>query len=114
MESTPATRQRETIDEQGVVHRFRYLNSALLNDANFELEVNFLEYWESKPNGKSRHFLWVTDISIHQDNLMSLMRGVRARWKIENETFNILKNHGYHFEHNFGHGYQHPPPSWPI
>ncbi len=30
----------------------------------------------------------------------------RARWRIENETFNTLKNQGYHFEHNFGHGYQ--------
>jgi hypothetical protein len=28
----------------------------------------------------------------------------RARWKIENETFNILKNSVYHLEHNFGHG----------
>ena len=32
------------------------------------------------------------------------MRGGRARWKIENETFNTLKNQGYHFEHNYGHG----------
>ena len=30
-----------------------------------------------------------------------------ARWKIENETFNTLKNQGYHFEHNFGHGNKH-------
>ncbi|MBN1878019.1 MAG: hypothetical protein JXA33_27605, partial [Anaerolineae bacterium] len=30
-----------------------------------------------------------------------------ARWKIENETFNTLKNQGYHFEHNFGHGHNH-------
>ena len=35
------------------------------------------------------------------------MRGGRARWKVENETFNTLKNQGYHFEHNFGHGHQH-------
>jgi hypothetical protein len=28
----------------------------------------------------------------------------RARWKIENETFNTLKNQGYNFEHNYGHG----------
>ena len=35
------------------------------------------------------------------------MRAGRARWRIENETFNTLKNQGYHFEHNFGHGYQH-------
>jgi hypothetical protein len=32
------------------------------------------------------------------------MRGARARWRIENETFNTLKNQGYNFEHNFGHG----------
>jgi hypothetical protein len=35
------------------------------------------------------------------------MRGARARWKIENETFNTLKNQGYHFGHNFGLGKQH-------
>ena len=35
------------------------------------------------------------------------MRSGRARWKIENETFNTLKNQGYHFEHNFGHDNQH-------
>ena len=30
----------------------------------------------------------------------------RARWKIENETFNVLKTGDYHLEHNFGHGKQ--------
>ena len=35
------------------------------------------------------------------------MRAGRARWKIENETFNTLKNQGYQFEHNFGHGKKH-------
>ena len=35
-----------------------------------------------------------------------LMQGGRARWKIENETFNTLKNQGYNFEHNYGHGEQ--------
>jgi len=37
---------------------------------------------------------------------MKLVRISRARWKIENETFNTPKNQGYHFEHNFGHGYE--------
>ena len=27
-----------------------------------------------------------------------------ARWKVENETFNALKNQGYHLEHNYGLG----------
>jgi hypothetical protein len=32
------------------------------------------------------------------------MRGGRARWKVENELFNSIKNSGYNFEHNYGHG----------
>ena len=47
---------------------------------------------------------WVTNHDITDKNLYELMRGGRARWKIENETFNTLKNQGYQFEHNFGHG----------
>ena len=38
---------------------------------------------------------------------MDLMRAGRARWRIENETFNTLKNQGCEFEHNFGHGRKH-------
>ncbi|MCP4000433.1 MAG: transposase [Gammaproteobacteria bacterium] len=97
----------ECIDDKGVRHRFRYLNGAPLNDANFELEINFLEYWETKPGGKTQHFSWVSDIPLNTDNVMKIMRAGRARWKIENETFNTLKNQGYHFEHNFGHGNKH-------
>jgi hypothetical protein len=57
--------------------------------------------------GKVTHFSWVTDISVTKDNVQELARGGRSRWKIENETFNTLKNQGYQFEHNFGHGYKH-------
>jgi hypothetical protein len=32
------------------------------------------------------------------------LRAARARWNIEHETFNTLKNQGYQFEHNYGHG----------
>jgi hypothetical protein len=34
------------------------------------------------------------------------MRGGRARWKIENETFKTLQNQGYNFAPNDGHGKQ--------
>ena len=107
VDTTPGTRTFETADADGTAHRFRYLNAAPLNDAHFELEVNFLEYWETRPNGTKRHFSWVTDLPIEQANLMDLMRAGRARWRIENETFNTLKNQGYGFEHNFGHGEKH-------
>jgi len=38
---------------------------------------------------------------------MQIMRIGRACWRIENETFNTLKNPGDQFEHHFGHGHQH-------
>ena len=41
-----------------------------------------------------------------RDNVADIAACARARWKIENETFNVLKNNGYHLEHNFGHGNQ--------
>ncbi len=104
VEHTPDTASYECTDNKGVHHRFRYLNNAPLNDANFELNINFIEYWETSPSGKIQHFSWVTDFPLNEKNLMQVMRGGRARWKIENETFNTLKNQGYHFEHNFGHG----------
>src|SRR5438552_6878834 len=53
-----------------------------------------------------QHFSWVTDLRVNKRNVYALMRGGRARWKIENETFNTLKNQGYSFEHNYGHGQQ--------
>ena len=53
------------------------------------------------------HNAWVTDLLPTAANVAHLVRAARARWKIENEGFNTLKNHGYHLEHNFGHGQQH-------
>jgi hypothetical protein len=91
------------IMEGDVIHRFRFLNDVPLNEANPEVRVNFLEYWEIKGD-KQQHFTWITDFTISPNNAFNLMRGGRSRWKIENETFNTLKNQGYHFDHNFGHG----------
>jgi len=88
----------------GVIHRFRFLNQVPLNKSHPDRLVNFVEYWEIKKNGKIQHFSWITDFTVTADNVFQIMRGGRARWKIENETFNTLKNQGYHFEHNFGHG----------
>lgn len=90
---------------KGVTHRFRFLNQVPLNASNQDLLVNFIEYWEINGD-KVQHFCWITDFIVTKINVLALMRGARARWKIENETFNTLKNQGYHFEHNYGHGHQ--------
>ena len=90
----------------GVIHRFRFVHDMPLNVSHPHVRVNFLEYWEIRPH-QVQHWSWVTDLRVHQRTVYHLMRGGRARWKIENETFNTLKNQGYHFEHNYGHGEQH-------
>jgi len=90
----------------GMLHRFRFVNDIPLNASNPNVRVNFLEYWEIGPH-QVQHWSWVTDLRVSKRNVYHLMRGGRARWKIENETFNTLKNQGYHFEHNYGHGEQH-------
>jgi hypothetical protein len=90
----------------GIVHRFRFVNDLPLNAAHTDVRVHFIEYWEIGDD-KVQHFSWVTDLRVSKRNVYHLMRGGRARWKIENETFNTLKNQGYNFEHNYGHGEQH-------
>ena len=87
----------------GVVHRFRFVNAMPLNASRADVRVNFIEYWEITQD-QVQHFSWVTDLRVSTRNVYKLMQGGRARWKIENETFNTLKNQGYNFEHNYGHG----------
>jgi Transposase DDE domain len=90
----------------GLRQRFRFISDMPLNEAKRDLRVNFLECWEWDRD-QVHHFSWVTDLRVTKGTVYQLMRGGRARWRIENETFNTLKNQGYHFEHNYGHGYQH-------
>ncbi|MCP4648923.1 MAG: transposase, partial [PVC group bacterium] len=92
-------------EDTDILHCFSFMNDVPLNRSNQNVRVNFLEYWElNTQTGKLKHFSWVTDFTVTEENMFKIMRGGRARWKIENETFNILKNQGYNFNHNYGLG----------
>lgn len=95
-----------TLEKDGYLYEFRWFNDAPLNESNENVRVNFFECHEISPKGKTQTFSWVTDFKIVEENVYQLMKGARARWKIENETFNTLKTQGYNFEHNYGHGYK--------
>lgn len=99
----------ETIWEEstGKLHHFRWVNSVMLNESNPDVLVNFLEYWEIDKAGRIQCFSWVTHVELRVEIVWDVMRGGRARWKVENETHNTLKNQGYHYDHNFGHGNNH-------
>ena len=103
VELTMADEKKENIN-----HYFHIVYDVPLNKSNQDRRVTFVEYWEENTKtGKIQRFSWITDLDITEDNVYLFMRGARARWKIENETFNTLKNQGYNFGHNYGLGKQH-------
>jgi hypothetical protein len=104
LEASDETVDYEFKTDEGYYHQFRFLNGASLNKSNQDVKVNILEYRCTDPKGKELNFSWVTNITLSTTNVLKVAEGGRARWKIENETFNTLKNLGYNFEHNYGHG----------
>ncbi len=66
-------------------YELSFVNGLPLNQENQDLRVNFLQYTEYGSDGESvKHFSWITDFTITKQNVHPLMRGGRARWKIEN------------------------------
>ena len=90
-------------DESGTLYKYTFANQIPVNQLCRDLEMNCFEC-VTYTQGKKKKATWITNIPITRRNIHQLMKGGRSRWKIENETFNTLKNQGYHFEHNFGHG----------
>ena len=87
------------------IHRYRFMSGLPLRDGEDALRVNWLEIEIARPNGAVTYRnAFVTDLAVNPDTVAELAACGRARWKIENETFNVLKHRGYHLEHNFGHG----------
>jgi len=85
---------------------YKFCNDLPLNETHKELKVNFVQYIELEDNKAKFYSSWITDIHLTENNIIDVVKGARCRWHIENETFNTLKNQGYNFEHNFGHGKQ--------
>ena len=71
------------------------------------VRVNFLAVWERNIGGELLyHKSWITDLDGDVTNVAMVVQIGRTRWKIENEQFNVHKNHGYELTHNYGHGQQ--------
>ncbi len=92
----------------GLTQGFCWTNDLPLNATHPNIRVNLLNFWEIKENKeKESTWIWITNIKLTRQNVYPVMRAGRCRWKVENETFNTLKNQGYNLEHNYGHGKQH-------
>jgi hypothetical protein len=93
-------------DPQGIKHYFAWTGGLCLCESATDVKVNYLLYEQTDKRGKVTRWTWITNIPLNAQSVKAVMRAGRARWKIENETFNTLKNQGYNFEHNYGHGKQ--------
>jgi len=89
-------------------HHYRWANSVPLTEGDDALKVNWCELTITDDQGAVRYRnSFITDWQINADQVAGLVAAGRARWKIENASNNVLKNRGYHLEHNFGHGKKH-------
>ena len=85
--------------------RYRWIEAVPIRDGKDALLVNWIGFEILDAKGKVKYSMaWVTSLPVAKDNVAEIVACGRARWKIENESFNVLKNHGYELEHNFGHG----------
>ena len=104
--------RRHTVTERKMggrtrTYRYRWVEDVPLRDGKDALGVQWLGVEVVDASGKATYRgAFVTSLDIREDNVAEIAACARARWKIENESFNVLKNHGYHLEHNFGHGKQ--------
>ena len=88
-------------------YRYHWMNGVPLRGDENAIEVNWLTIEMIDPAGKVTHRnSFITDLPVDRGNVAEMAACGGARWKIENESFNTLKNQGYHLEHNFGHGSQ--------
>jgi len=90
------------------ISEYRIAKQVPLRDGDDALLVNFFECTIRRK--KDHKILYQNAFATQMDVGIETVAGYteqgRTRWKIENENNNTLKNQGYHFEHNFGHGSQ--------
>lgn len=90
---------------QSRTYRYRWIEGVPLRDGEDAIRVNWLAVSIADDQEKTTYDgAFVTSLPVTADTVAEIAACARARWKIENESFNVLKNNGYNLAHNFGHG----------
>jgi hypothetical protein len=91
--------------EKIITDTYRFINNVPIRGSVNALIVNWCELITTNENGEIIFInTYITDHEITLSNVVNIVTSGRARWKIENENNNTLKNHGYNLKHSFGHG----------
>jgi hypothetical protein len=91
------------------VWHYRWASALPIREGPDALKVNWCELRliNQESGEQLYHNAWLTDLALDETSVEAVTQDGRSRWKVENEGINVLKQRGYHFEHNYGHGDQH-------
>lgn len=105
----PTITRRHWNGQHGEIWTYHYLHDVPLRNGQDALPVNWCELVISHEETGEILYRneWITSLYLDETTTPDVAACGRARWKSENENNNVLKNHGYHIDHNFGHGQQH-------
>lgn len=93
--SLPGVSPPDERDDQktGLPHRCRVVSGVPLHASISALRGNFLECWEWA-NDQVQLCIWVTDLRVNKATVSQIMRGGRARWRIEHESVQYAQESG--------------------
>ena len=108
-EQLPRLTRRHWNGRFAEIWTYRYINEVPLRAGPDPLFVNWAELTIIRADTGEQlyHNSFATNYELTEVTVEPIVQAGRTRWKIENEGNNVLKNRGYHLEHNFGHGQQH-------
>lgn len=90
--------QKSKINENGkeTYHTYSWIDDIDYHGHN----LNWFECVEEEKNSIKR-FVYVSSFKVDYHNILEMTVAGRMRWKIENEGFDIQKNHGYGLRHKY-------------
>lgn len=100
--------QREQTPQGTIRYDYRFVNDLPIRGSADAVHVNWCEVTvTNQRTGKRLYYnTFATNFTLSAQTVIEVAQSGRARWKVENENNNVLKNYGYHLEHNYGHGKQ--------
>jgi hypothetical protein len=105
----PTLSKRHWNGRHGEIWTYHFLNDVPLRGGDDALSLNWCDLLITHEETGAVLYRneWVTSVPLDESHTPEVVACRRAWWKSENENNNVLKNHGYHLGHNFGHGQQH-------
>ena len=90
----------KNVEKDEKVYCYEWVNQVSYNE-------ELLNLAELTISGESvnQHFWYMTSFNVTKSNIKNIIKTGRIRWKIENEGFNVQKNHGYELDHIYCHDY---------